>query len=68
MEERGITHGRDSIDLFREGRNLIPEPLITGGGRNDLLNLGKYGMRALNYLKENEPSRYKTLYRFGLLA
>ncbi|MGB4658125.1 MAG: TnpV protein [Mobilitalea sp.] len=33
-----------------------------------LTNLGKYGILAMNYLKENEPSRYKTLYRFGKLA
>ena len=27
--------------------------------------LGKYGRMAMNYLKENEPARYKTLMRFG---
>lgn len=37
VEERGIAHGRDSIDLFREGRNLIPESRITGGGREKSL-------------------------------
>ncbi len=35
VEERGIVHGRDSIDLFREGRDLIPGPRITGGGREE---------------------------------
>ena len=37
VEERGIAHGRDSIDLFRERRNLLPEPRITGGGREESL-------------------------------
>ena len=31
----------------------------------DLTKLGKYGRMAMNYLKENEPARYKTLMRFG---
>ena len=33
-----------------------------------LENLGKYGRMAMNYLKENEQSRYNSLYRFGKLA
>ncbi|MDD3137407.1 MAG: TnpV protein [Lachnospiraceae bacterium] len=33
----------------------------------DLNNLGKYGRMALNYLKENRPERYKTLFRLGTL-
>ena len=34
----------------------------------ELLQLGKYGRMALQYLKDNEPMRYRTLYRFGMLA
>ncbi|HKM35374.1 MAG TPA: TnpV protein [Lachnospiraceae bacterium] len=33
----------------------------------NLMNLGKYGRMAMNYLKENERSRYNSLYRFGKL-
>ena len=33
----------------------------------NLTNLGKYGRMAVKFLKENEPARYKTLYRFGML-
>lgn len=31
-------------------------------------NLGKYGRMAMNYLKENEPDRYRTLLRFGMMG
>ncbi|HKM03049.1 MAG TPA: TnpV protein [Lachnospiraceae bacterium] len=34
----------------------------------NLMNLGKYGRMAMNYLKENERSRFNSLYRFGKLA
>ncbi|MDD3138124.1 MAG: TnpV protein [Lachnospiraceae bacterium] len=34
----------------------------------NLMNLGKYGRMAMNYLKENQRSRYNSLYRFGKLA
>ncbi|MBR1568115.1 MAG: TnpV protein [Lachnospiraceae bacterium] len=30
-------------------------------------NPGKYGLLAMEYLKENEPLRYRTLVRFGIL-
>ena len=33
-----------------------------------LLMLGKYGIMAMNYLKENYEARYKSLLRFGRLA
>ena len=33
-----------------------------------LTNLGKYGIMAMNYLKENEKQRFLTLQRFGILA
>ncbi|MEG2145562.1 MAG: TnpV protein [Lachnospiraceae bacterium] len=47
---------------------LYPNLVLPQEEEKNLLNLGKYGMMALNYLKENEVSRYKTLYRFGKLA
>ena len=31
------------------------------------MNLGKYGLMAMNNLKENEKSRYLTLQSFGML-
>ncbi|MGI6500633.1 MAG: TnpV protein [Anaerostipes sp.] len=33
----------------------------------NLQNLGKYGRMAMKYLQENNPNRYKTLFRFGML-
>ncbi len=33
LEERGITHGRDRIDLYGEGGNPISESGVTEGGR-----------------------------------
>ncbi|MCD7907310.1 MAG: TnpV protein [Clostridium sp.] len=33
-----------------------------------LLKLGRYGIMAMNYLKENHETRYKSLLRFGRLA
>ncbi len=33
----------------------------------NLTQLGKYGIMAWNYLKENEPQRYRTLCRMGVL-
>ena len=33
----------------------------------NLKKLGKYGRMAMHYLEENEPERYKTLIRFGMM-
>nr|WP_243002611.1 TnpV protein [Eubacterium sp. AF36-5BH] len=33
-----------------------------------MTQIGKYGMMAAEYLKENERNRYNTLYRLGRLA
>nr|WP_242875495.1 TnpV protein [Anaerobium acetethylicum] len=35
--------------------------------KQNLQNLGKYGRMAMKYLQENNLSRYKTLFRFGML-
>ncbi|MGB4661533.1 MAG: TnpV protein [Mobilitalea sp.] len=47
---------------------LYPDIQIPEPQEKNLMNLGKYGRMAMNYLKENERSRYNTLYRFGKLA
>lgn len=33
-----------------------------------LTQIGKYGLLAMNYLKENEEARYKSLLRFGRMT
>lgn len=40
-------------------------PAMQGMGFTDL---GKYGRMAMRYLSENEPARYRTLLRFGMLG
>ena len=41
---------------------IIKMPEQTAGKR-----IGKYGRMAMNYLRENQPERYRTLLRFGKL-
>ena len=36
--------------------------------KEDLSKLGKYGLMAMDYLKENHHQRYKSLVRFGRLT
>ena len=47
---------------------LYPDLELPEESEQTLLNVGKYGLLAMEYLKENEPQRYKTLTRFGILA
>jgi hypothetical protein len=47
---------------------LIPDIEAPEEQEKELMSLGKYGRMALNYLKENEKGRYRTLYRFGKLG
>ncbi|MGC6173962.1 TnpV protein [Lacrimispora sp. 38-1] len=47
---------------------LIPNITVPQNQEVNLTNLGKYGIMAMSYLKENEKSRYNSLYRFGKLA
>ena len=43
--------------------NLTLEPEKVG-----MTNLGRFAVRAMEYLKENHKERYRTLVRFGKLA
>ena len=47
---------------------LYPNIQMPTGQSEELKRLGKYGRMAMKYLKEMEPQRYKTLFRFGKLA
>ncbi|MDD3139092.1 MAG: TnpV protein [Lachnospiraceae bacterium] len=47
---------------------LYPNLVVEENQEVNLTNLGKYGIMAMNYLKENQKSRYNSLYRFGKLA
>ncbi|HGL3844231.1 TPA: TnpV protein [Enterococcus faecium] len=47
---------------------LYPDIQMPEEQEKNLKNLGKYGRMAMNYLKENEKSRFNSLYRFGKLA
>ena len=61
--ERRIGYVRRN-DLQGSGRTALSADRDAGrdGGSNEA---GQYGRMAMNYLKENEPARYKTLMRFG---
>ena len=47
---------------------LYPDIQMPEEQEKTLTNLGKYGLMAMNYLKENEKQRFVTLQRFGMLA
>ena len=53
---------RMSLERYREIKRLSREQEIS------MTQIGKYGMMAAEYLKENERNRYNTLYRLGRLA
>ena len=61
--ERRIGYVRRN-DLQGSGRTALSADRDAGrdGGSHEA---GQYGRMAMNYLKENEPARYKTLMRFG---
>lgn len=50
---------------YKEVDGLLYPQIEMPDETEDLTKLGKYGRMAMNYLKENEPARYKTLMRFG---
>ena len=50
---------------YKEVGGLLYPQIEMPDETEDLTKLGKYGRMAMNYLKENEPARYKTLMRFG---
>ncbi|MHB8130777.1 MAG: helicase-related protein [Mobilitalea sp.] len=68
MEERGITHGRDSINVYREGRNLISESGITGGEGTDTIESGQVrtDVPELSEREQTEPVQFTLpLWNFG---
>ena len=50
---------------YKEVDGLLYPQIEMPDETEDLSKLGKYGRMVMNYLKENEPARYKTLMRFG---
>ena len=61
-KERRIAYG--SRDELQGGRPDLQAPDET----ENLTQIGKYGLLAMNYLKENEETRYKSLLRFGRMT
>ena len=53
---------------YREENGIYYPDLQQREGEGNPRNLGKYGMLAARYLRENEPERYRTLMRFGKLT
>ena len=62
MEEIRLTYHE------REDGLLYPNLKFPDREKVSLSKAGKYGRMAAKYLKESEPTRYRALYRFGLLA
>ena len=57
-----------SVELtYREAEDGLLYPNIVMEEEN-LSKLGKYGLIAMDYLKENHPERYRSLKRFGRLT
>ena len=52
---------------YKEGTDGMLYPNIVMEQEN-LSNLGKYGLMAMDYLRENHYQRYKSLVRFGRLT
>src|SRR5574344_746723 len=63
---KGECHMAEMALTYHEVDGLL-YPDIQMPEEQNLTNLGKYGRMAVKFLKENEPARYKTLYRFGML-
>lgn len=61
----------EEIGVQYEEKDGLFYPLIDMGTdiRQSSLNVdvGKYGRAWLQYMQENEPARYRTLYRYGKL-
>ena len=54
---------------YHEGADGMLYPDLTAPEETvSMTNLGKFAVRAMEYLKENHNSRYRTLRRFGKLA
>ena len=57
-----------SLDLnYREGKDGILYPIVSMERENPA-RLGRYGLMAMEYLKENHPERSRSLKRFGRLT
>ena len=64
-KERRIAYGsRDEL----QGSRLLYLVLQMPDEMESLTQIGKYGLLAMNYLKENEEARYKSLLRFGRMT
>ena len=63
--ERSMSHGRDGINVPQKWTDYCIGYPDAGG--TELNKSGNTGRMAVKFLKENEPARYKTLYRFGML-
>ena len=53
---------------YREVEGILYPVLEIPDETENLAKLGKYGHQAMNYLKENEPARYKNLLRTGRMT
>ena len=53
---------------YKEVDGILYPDLQMPDERESLTKLGKFGILAMNYLKENEKARYTSLLRFGRLA
>ena len=54
---------------YHEGADGMLYPDLTPPEETvSMTNLGKFAVRAMEYLKENHSDRYRTLQRFGKLA
>ena len=54
--------------LFEKlGVKYIENPLITLGGEENSIDVGKYGRMWIDYIQKEYPQRYRSLVRFGEL-
>lgn len=67
IEERGISYGRNDIDISHGGRRNAVSRFGAAGGNAVHENTGRFAVRAAEYLQENYKDRYRMLVRFGML-
>uniref|UniRef100_UPI002FE678F8 TnpV protein n=1 Tax=[Clostridium] fimetarium TaxID=99656 RepID=UPI002FE678F8 len=66
---KGVSKMAEVTLTYKEVDGLLyPNLAVPVEQEVSLTKLGKYGIMAMNYLKESEKIRYKSLYRFGKLA
>ena len=61
MEEKKLTYHEGADGMMYPNLEMPQEKV-------SMTQVGRYGMMAAEYLKENERMRYNTLYRLGRLA